>query len=297
MNAPATPQPRDPGVYVDVPIEDYHAEPGVSSTMLRMLQHCPREVWAHYINPRRPPHRQKPGQLEGQLAHCAVLEPMEFDRRYAVLPVDAPRRPSARQQNAARPSWGTLEDCKWWDRWDAALSGRVTITAEQRATAMAQAEAVHSCPEAAELLEAGTPEVAAYWVDEASGHLCKCRPDWERPSPHGVALPDLKTFASAHPDAVRVQIERKGYWLQAAWYTDGFEAAGGGRVLLMPFIFVEDHYPFNVSVHYVDDDGLAAGRARCRELLDLYAKCSAANDWPAFPGVRRVTLSRRLLSE
>lgn len=292
-------QPRDPGIYQDVPIEDYHAEPGVSSTMLRLLQHSPREMWAHYINPARPPHRLRAGQLEGQLAHCAVLEPFEFDQRYIVEPVpggDVPARPALRSINARDPKWHVLEAQRWWAAWDARAAGRVIITAEQRATAMAQAEAVHADPEAAQLLAAGTPELAAYWLDERTGVLCKCRPDWERPVAAGqVFLADLKTFASARPSDVAVQIERKGYWIQDAWYRDGFQAAGGGAVLEFAFIFVEDHYPFHVSVHRLDADSLQAGRRACRELLDLYSQCAAAGDWPGLSGVHTVRLSRRLL--
>lgn len=291
---------RDPGVYDGVPSEDYHIEPGDSSTMLRtLLQQSAFHAWAHHINPKRPPYRRRAGQLEGTLCHTATLEPFEFDTRYVVIPADAPRRPTAAQQNARDPSWKSLQACKYWERFDAAAAGREQITAEQRAVAMAQAEAIHCDPEAAEILAAGTPELSAYWVDEATGEPCKVRPDWERPLPGtgAVWLADVKTFTSARPEDVRIQIRRKLYHVQAAFYADGFHAAGGGRVDQFVFIFVEDAYPFAVSVHRLHpEDGeisLAAGRRLYRQALETVAECRRTGRWPAYPGLHTAHLPAR----
>ena len=55
------------------------------------------------------------------------------------------------------------------------------------AAALAQAMSVRALPDIAALMSEGLPEVSAFWVDEPTGELCKCRPDWVSPAGGGVS--------------------------------------------------------------------------------------------------------------
>lgn len=264
-------------------IEAYHRGPGISKTGLDHIAASPARFYALHMDPARPPEKERAGQLEGQLAHCAILEPDEFDKRYAVLPADAPRRPTDAQWNAKKPSPESVAAMEWWTAWNEQSKGKVIVTHEQRQTALRQAESVRRLPDVAEALASGRPEVSAYWIDQETGVLCRCRPDWTHPaSESGVILLDVKTYSDASPDEFARQIARKRYHVQDAYYSDGYAHASGQEVLAFIFVAVETEWPYAASAVMLDEQGRDAGRALYRRDLDTYARCLQANDWPGY---------------
>lgn len=264
-------------------IEAYHRGPGISKTGLDHVARSPATFYSLHLDPARPPEKERAGQLEGQLAHCAILEPDEFDKRYAVLPADAPRRPTEAQWNAKKPSPESVEAMEWWRAWNESSAGRTIITHAQRETALRQAESVRRLPDVAEALAAGRPEVSAYWIDPDTGVLCRCRPDWVHPAgDNGVILLDVKTYSDASPAEFARQIARKRYHVQDAFYSDGFARASGLDVLAFVFVAVETEWPYAASAVMLDDQGREAGRALYRQDLESYARCLASGAWPGY---------------
>jgi exodeoxyribonuclease VIII len=282
------------GILEGQDIEEYHAGPGISKTGLDLIERSPLHYYAEYLDPARPPkaNDETPARLVGHLAHCAILEPAEFDKRYAVLPADAPRRPTSAQWNAKNPSSDSLMAMSWWREWLAKNEGRTVITHDQRETAMRQAESVRRLPDIREALGRGRPEVSAYWRDPATGVLCRCRPDWRHDAgDKNVILVDVKTYSNAAPAEFARQIARMRYHVQAAYYTDGYALASGRDVLGFIFLAVETEYPYAASAVMLDDASLEQGRADYRRNVDAYARCLAANEWPGYPaGIQPVSL-------
>lgn len=280
----------EPVALIDAPctidgqdIEAYHGGAGISKTGLDHVARSPATFYALHLDPARPPEKERAGQLEGQLAHCAILEPAEFDKRYAVLPADAPDRPTEAMLNAKNPSESSIARQKWWAEWNAENAGRLVITHDQRETALRQAESVRRLPDVAEALAAGRPEVSAYWIDPDTGVLCRCRPDWVHPAgDNGVILLDVKTYSDASPAEFARQVARKRYDVQAAFYTDGFARASGLNVLAFVFVAVETEYPFSSSAVMLDEDSLDAGRRKYRSDLARYAQCLRSDVWPGY---------------
>ncbi len=273
-------------------IEAYHRGAGISKTGLDHVARSPATFYALHLDPARPPEKERAGQLEGQLAHCAILEPAEFDKRYAVLPADAPRRPTDAQWNAKKPSPESVEAMEWWRAWNESSAGRTIITHAQRETALRQAESVRRLPDVAEALAAGRPEVSAYWIDPDTGVLCRCRPDWVHPAgDNGVILLDVKTYSDASPAEFARQIARKRYHVQDAFYSDGFARASGLDVLAFVFVAVETEWPYAASAVMLDAASREAGRALYRRDLTTYAACLASNEWPGHgTGIHQVSL-------
>jgi hypothetical protein len=253
------------GLFYDVPIEQYHASAGISNSGLNDFAQSPFHYHALHVNPLRPPREEESGQLEGSMAHCAILEPAEFPKRYVVGP------------NCRR---GT----KIWDAFEKTIQpGQTAVKVEQVETAQAQALSVRSHPEIARLLGAGRSEVSAFWIDPATGELCRCRPDHVHPvNDRSVILADVKTCGDASPREFARQVARKGYHRQAAFYTDGFQHASGLQVLGFVFIAVESKWPFAACPVMLDEDGLEKGREEYRELLQRYSECRATNTWPGY---------------
>lgn len=252
------------GLYYDLPIAEYHASPGMSNSGLGDFAQSPLHYFALHLDPNRPPVEETPAQLVGNLAHCAILEADCFAKRYVVGP-DCRR--------------GTKE----WNAFTDAHPGATAIKPDQRAVAQAQVRSVRSLPDVAKLLAIGHPEVSAFWIDQATGELCRCRPDWVHPvGDRGVILVDVKTCGNASPREFARQVGRMGYHRQAAFYSDGYEVASGQRVLGFVFVAVETAWPYAAAAVMLDDESLAKGRAEITEMLPRFAECSSADRWPGY---------------
>lgn len=80
----------DEGVYLDLPLADYLADPGLSgSAFKRLLSEAPALTWESEANPLwlRPERTANRGALRGSAAHCAILEGLDaYAARYVVKP-------------------------------------------------------------------------------------------------------------------------------------------------------------------------------------------------------------------
>lgn len=283
-----------PGIYLGMENEEYHAQKhAISNSGLGDIAQSPFHYWSKHLNPDRPPEKDKAGQLEGTLAHCAILEPDEFGKRYVVLPENAPRRPTSAQLNAKKPSDDTLAAIDWWQEWTDKTGGALTITREQYDAAMWQAEQVRLLPVVGEALGRGRAEVSAFWEDPKTGVMCRCRPDFVHDlSDSAVILFDVKTYSDANPEEFVLQIARKGYYRQDAMYSTGYAEATDVDVNGFIFLAVESNYPYAASAVMLDDDSKVAGYKEYRRCLDLYAECLLSNRWPSYcaQGVESVRL-------
>jgi hypothetical protein len=252
------------GLVPTMPNAEYHALNALGSSGIKRLARSPAHYFAS-IDPAAPKQEATAAMKAGTLAHCALLEPGELYRRYVVRPDGLDLR--------------TKEGKAWAASMPADLE---LISHQQMDTALMQADSVRSLPDVAALLSRGSAEVSAFWLDEATGVHCKCRPDWVSPAGDGVVLVDLKTCQDASPEGFPKTIARFGYHLQAAWYSKGYEQASGKRVLGFVFACVESDYPHAAAAYMLDDESIDKGHAECQRLLNLFAECRSANRWPAY---------------
>lgn len=251
-------------IQTDLSIEAYHAMTPVSKSQLDTLDLSPAIFYARHRDPNRPAPAAKSGQLEGNLAHCSILEPQEFEARYVVGPT-------------------VNRNTKVWKEFVEAHPNRVAIQHDQYEAATRQAVSVRALPEIGEALQSGMAEVSAFWTDAETGVACRCRPDFVHPvRDDAVLLLDVKTFSSAAPHEFRKQVARKRYDVQAAFYSDGYAAASGKEVLGFIFLAVETEYPYAANAFMLDDESIESGRVKYRNNLRTYAECERANKWPGY---------------
>jgi exodeoxyribonuclease VIII len=256
---------------------------GISKTGLDNINRSPAHYHALHLDPRRPPPKKRAGQLEGTLAHCAILEPHLFGQRYVVVPSNAPRRPTAAQWAAAKSNSDSVQAKNWWRDFDTLNQGKTIITGKQYDVAMRQADSVRQLHDVDDALKRGQAEVSAMWIDPETGAVCRCRPDWvARYGPRKVVLLDVKTYADASAWEFRKQIARKRYHVQDAFYSDGYQAASGDEVMGFVFVAVESEYPYAASALMLDDRSRAQGRVDYRRNLDTYAECKRTGIWPSY---------------
>ena len=232
---------------------DYHADPAISASHLKAVLQSPRHYFSRFLDPQRPVVEPTAAMRLGSLAHCAVLEPDELSRRYAIAP---DRRSNAGKSAAA----------------EMAADGIEAVTNSDMALALSMAASVREHPYAAALLADGKAEQSFWWDDKATGQRCKCRPDWYQ----GTTLVDLKTCQDASPGAFARACATFGYHTQAAHYLNGTFA---DRFV---FIAVEKTYPYAVGVYELDADAMAAGAEQCRIGLQTISDCRAINEWPGY---------------
>src|SRR5690606_8910151 len=144
---------------------------------------------------------------------------------------------------------------KVWKEFVEDHPGQVAIQQAQHDVAWAQAESVRALDDIRDLLPSARREVSAYWIDEATGELCRCRPDAVAPvGDEGASLNDGKTYSDAGPREFARQVWRKGYHRQDAWYSEGYARASGLDVLAFVFVAVETAWPFAASAHVLSDE-------------------------------------------
>jgi hypothetical protein len=264
------------GLVYDMPLQQYLDIDALSSSGLRLLA---RSAW-HYRN--RVEVAPTRAMLRGTLAHAAVLEPDAMASRFAVVPQDAPRKPSKAQWAAKNPSADSKAAMEWWTDFQQQNAERELVSSEDYAVCRQQLEAVRRQPELAELLRTGHGEVSVFWIDEATGIYCKARPDW-LPEGNWADTPlDLKTCADESPSGFGRAAARLRYDLQAAHYTAGIEAAA--RIKVRSFVFgaVTNKPPVLAVPYTLTDEIRDQGRDERRELMERLAWCQRENEWPAY---------------
>ena len=100
------PQVFAPGIYFDVPREVYDNIPALSCSVLKKwltYQSVPGE-FAHWLKEVRWLEEENDAILMGRALDCMLLEPRHFEERFAVLPLDAPRKPTDKQRGAGEAS-------------------------------------------------------------------------------------------------------------------------------------------------------------------------------------------------
>jgi len=279
FDAPKGPKEYEPGIYVDIPNEDYHAAAGISNSGLGLIDQCPAIYYGRRLDPNRPPEKEKGGQLTGTLAHCAILEPKEFDKRYIIGP----------DVNRNAKKWKDFVDDH---------PGCTVIKREEYDIAWAMRESVLRLDEIPALLQSGLVEASAFWVDEETGELCKARPDLAHSQDDMEILIDVKTYSSAEPWEFARQAARKGYHRQGAMYSDGWSVVTGRPVLAFIFLVVELEFPHAASAVMLDEDSQDAGWNLYRRNLHTYAECLRNDRWPGYAtGVTAVSLPRYALGD
>ena len=180
--------------------------------------------------------RKTPDMIFGLLLHCLALEPQNLSNLFAVLPEDAPSKPTKAQLAAwqkfahlekptkaqAEANEKTTKALEWWSAWSEANEGKELVDASDIAEAQSCMDGIKADPMSAAFLSApGFSEVEIQWEDEATGLPCKAKLDRITRR----AIIDLKTAADASAEGFKRAANDRRYRNQAAWYLDGVSSA------------------------------------------------------------------------
>lgn len=249
--------------------EEYHASPGISKSGLWTIH---SKTPAHFKYGERKAEDGDALAL-GTAIHTAILEPEDFERTVA-------RGPADRRGN----KWA--EACSM-----ARLSGcDVILTEKQYAMALQIRDSADRCQVLRDLRPGLIVESSAF-VEESDGTLLRCRPDGY--SPRTNLMLDLKSAQDASPTGFAKACAVYGYHMQDAFYTDVWQAAGGGDVAGFIFLAFEKEPPYLVAPYELTVEAHSEGRRLYRKALETHSKCAASDNWPGYsPEIEPLSLPR-----
>lgn len=232
----------------------YHSTPcTISQSGMQHLLRSPLHYKAYLEAPR------DTAPNIGTATHAAILEPSKFINDYTVYP--------------GRRSG------KDWDAFLTANPGKVILSETEMAAVRGMQKAVHNFTDfpLKQSMPLGTPEKSIFWIDPATGVLCRVRIDLLTQA----VIFDLKTVGDARPDGFIRQLVQKEYDLQVAMYTEGVKRFFGHTI---PFIFitVETAAPHGAWLHPAGESILENGQRKFRRGLVAFQQLMKTNDWHGY---------------
>lgn len=245
------------GLIFGVPEAEYHSGPGLSVSALKRFAELPEKARVQ-----RPETRSL---AFGTLIHTAIMEPDQLGARYWVVDLERISERDRATQEAMKLAGG--RELVKRKEWDEALRIR---------------DRIHSHPTLREMLAPVglRTEASFWWIDDATGLLCRGRADGLRED-WGVVL-DLKSTTDASPDGFSRSVAEYRYHWQQAHYETGL-AATWREPRAFFFIAVEKVEPYSVAIYELDPRAVDLGRREVREQMVAWAECKRTGIWPGFP--------------
>lgn len=296
--------------YIPGMAAEYFSADGLSHSGLKDLLVSPLRYWHLWINPNRPARRTSPELTFGTALHCAVLEPKQFQKRYAkeIKPDD--------YDGCLR----TMEDLRGWLRskglpasgknkrelidrvvaysdadtvifdvleevHQAESEGKIVLSQYDWNRALRAAAALQDESKLKPILAEGRAEVDMFVTEPETGIRLKARMDWITPE---YTL-DIKTFTAQRgksiDKAVTAAIYHEGYYRQAYFYSLIRALKAGQDPLTGPQkgpefinVFVESEEPHEVRIRSIRPKSAGEvnlywehARLECRDLIRQYA--------------------------
>ena len=266
-----------PGIY-EMEDEAYFADPAISNSDLKLFRRSP----AHFKYLKEHPKDETPAMRAGKSLHCAILEPDEFMKRHAVIPDNAPKRPTAAQIKAPKPTEEAQQRIQYWTQWDMMNHGRLLVTPEKAAEYLEVGGLIRNHPSLSVFFDGGKAEHAVFGKDPETGLICKCKPDYlTRVKDYKVCL-EIKSTEDARPKQFQRTAFNFEYFTAAAYYQDVMEWSIGRPDLYLIVAFERDP-PYGIKIYEIPDEAIERGRDWYDQSLSAMKQCIEDDDWPCYP--------------
>lgn len=314
------------GLIDDMSNADYHAAPGISKSQLDAAAISPLAYWDAYVNPEREPREEKHCFAVGSGTHTIVLEPHLFEQTYGVgfdksaFPDALDTGADLRKEIDARGliKSGTkpeLVDRLIDDgfpperimlvlekRHNETIKGRIPISAIDYKDMLGMLRSITNHHTAGGLIEGAFVEQSYFvtiTVAEALGPYydqvrhgdgdalitLKCRPDII--TRDGLVMPDLKTTDDVSEFGFGRTIAQRRYHVQGAFYLDIMRwLYGDDAPQTFCFIPAQKKRPYDVAVHWLNEEHIRIGRDLYRQDLARIIACRRVNFWTGADGGR-----------
>lgn len=250
------------GLFPGISEEDYHHRlPGIGHSGLVTLGDSSP---GHFMYEKLHPRKRTEAMDVGSAFHCALLRPDDYANEFVM-------------------DTGENRNSKVWKSW-AAEQREQALTIIRQADwhnidAMVNEVRIHSRASILCNPDDIEAEMSGYWIDPQTRKLCKCRIDaWN--DPHELIV-DVKKGRDASYTGFAKAIADYGYYVQDAHYMEGMFRIGRPAQEFV-FVVVEDKPPYGIGIYYLDETTKQHASTHWRRLLNRYAECHNANEWPLY---------------
>lgn len=274
-----------PGVY-QIPAYEYHASVGLSNSFMSRAYEA---SWLHakydQDHPEEPTTEDaKRTLIVGSAIHTAILEPDRFEASY-IVGEDCHKK-TQKGEECGNPG-KILSEGRWYcgvhgKNKERTRLDRIPLRAKEWQQIVGMQESVWSHPFARQLLETPEPvESSAYWIDDATGVLCRARRD-KMAVAHGFMM-DLKSSESAHARDFSRSVWNYGYHRQGPWYLKGNALADPDHpVAGFAFCVFEKKPPHGCQLFALTERAMERGWEQLTRLVEQYAECLRTGEWPCY---------------
>jgi len=247
-----------PGIYWDIPFNEYLALPYRSKSALHEFSKSPAL------------HK---GRLDGTIGRASSAD---FELGSAVDAMWVEQRTPSEAGYAIRPRGLNLKTSEGKE-WRSAVSPGITIVPH---TVADMVRSLESNARAMELRQAGSAQATLIWDCPITGMRMKGRPDLLELKSHAV-IADLKTTRSIEYHAFRSDFSKYNYHWQMCLYGNAIIELGLCETFEAWIIAVDKTPPHGVACRPVSDASLEVAAAELKKLLLKYAECALSDHWPA----------------
>lgn len=278
---------KHPGVY-DISNEEYHASNGISRSGLMSFNRTPFHYYSEYLDPNRlTREKSSDAAIMGNAFHTMILEPHEFDNRFAIKLdlLKLPKTPLLREVGREEYDKAKLNHELFKNKQDEMVNqflisseGKNVLTQEDLNKLNKMKSNVSNHPKASSLIQGAKYEKSLYWTDPHTGLLCKCRPDiWQ-----DCFIGDIKTAANAGYREFQRAFYSYGYHIQCAMIHEAFKNLFNILITDFVFIVVENSAPHAVAIYPLDKLSLQQSVEIFKNKLLEMKECFDKNVWPSY---------------
>lgn len=266
-----------PGLYFDVPAEDYFADPCIEPSLTQSVAkilidqsplHAKLAHPRYWDAPRADDDGYDKAQAIGNAAHALIL-----GRGKKLAVIDAP---DFRKKDAKEAKEKAIAA-----KQEPILSKHFDMARDLVASFWLQLRQIEGCEKAFHE-DHGQSEVVGVAQD---GELyLRTMIDWLSTDRRLVL--DLKTVsASASPFVTGRKMASDGWMVQAAMHErvlDAVDPAGAGRRRFL-YVCVEQQPPYALTVNEIGEAPLTIGRKMLQYAIETWRRCVEDDVWPAYP--------------
>ena len=249
----------------------------ISYSGLKNLKKSP----AHYKQYKDEPMEETEAMAFGSAYHCFMLEPDEFDKRYALFN-DAEMYQKLIDEGSKSPR-STTKYKEWKEAEMIKIGDRKIISSDDYDKLSEMRHKLMSHKYCSALLSGGESEYSITGeIETTEGTISvKGRPDYVKADKHFII--DLKTTVDASAEEFAKSAANNDYHIQAALYTDLMEMVmADGRGWSFYIIAQEKKRPYAFNIFEASPQFIGQGRYEYEQLLRLYQKCKNKDHWPGY---------------
>lgn len=245
----------------DMPDEEYHSTPHISSSKLKaLINQTPAHYHHRFLSGKSTSFSDNKNLIFGKALHCAVLQPWNFDNEFCVLPEGLDRR--------------TKEGKNLWN--DIQSSGKQPLSSAEFSSLVSLSDEI-SKSEFWQKLMGLEPKFELSFFDKET----KIRPDlYIEPCndyPNGLII-DVKTTVDASPIGFGRIVYKLCYDVQASFYKNFFNR-NTKHEPEFKFLAVEKTEPYLTKFYKFDEATKFVGDTRMTKALELLRDCTELNNW------------------